>query len=525
MVRVTDGSIIPVSADWLMVQLGRLANFQTYDERKDSFKPCDPPQRLCKAIISLVGQWGLPQLKGVVDAPIIDPQTGRIIEVDGFDSQAGIYLHMPDPDGWESVPENPTDDQCRTAVEVLNYPFQDFPFIGPVDRGGWLACLLTAVCRRLLPTAPAFGLSATCPGTGKTLLALCAAELSGTRAELMPPVGDDENEVKKRLFAALRGGGNTLITDNEIRPIDSSTLCAVLTTDTLSDRILGESQTATVTTSVLIILTGNNLVVVGDLSRRLIKINLDAGVEKPWDRAFDLDPREYTRSNRLRLTRAALTLLRGFKNAGTPRPDGGRMASFEIWSDFIRGCVHWVGRKGWLDVVDPAQSINSNFEVDPETRKLCALLNAWADEFGNGCEMTVAAAIKRAERNLEGELYACLDEIAGERGKINPRRLGRWIERHQGRIYDGKCFVREGTRQHTVLWSVSKAESREFCEFGEFLQTPRGKLSGDNFMEGLKENPRISPNSPDFDEERAAILEFDAGVSREEAEKRARLSP
>ena len=37
-------------------------------------------------------------------------------------------------------------------------------------------------------------------------------------------------------------------------------------------------------------------------------------------------------------------------------------------------------------------------------------------------------------------LATALDEIAGEHGYVNNRRLGRWIERHRDRIVEGISF-------------------------------------------------------------------------------------
>lgn len=444
-------AIYPVTPARLRVILGRLIRFEKYDARKGEYVPCDAPKELCEAILSLGGEWNLPKLRAILASPTIDPATGRIIETGGYDRETGILLDLPHTAQWQGVPENPTPEQCKVAAETLWHPFRDFPFVTPVDRGGWLACLLTADCRPLLPTAPAFGLDATCAGTGKTLLAECAAIMAGGRYELMPPVGDDETETRKRLFAALRGGANTLITDNETRHVDSATLCAVLTTGELSDRVLGESNNVTVPTLALMILTGNNLTLVGDLSRRVIKITLDAGIERPWDRSFDLDPKEHVKTNRLHLVCSALTLLRGFHTAGAPRPKGGRMASFEMWSDFIRGCVCWVAKNGWLDVADPVKSIESNFDADPDTNKLRALLVVWNKHFGSAGG-TVAKAIKAAEGAPDGDLFAAMDEIGGERGKLNSRRISRWIERHQGRIADGLKFVRGEVVRERITW-------------------------------------------------------------------------
>ena len=47
-----------------------------------------------------------------------------------------------------------------------------------------------------------------------------------------------------------------------------------------------------------------------------------------------------------------------------------------------------------------------------------------------------------------------LMEVAIERGVINPRILGRWIERHAGRHCEGMWFDKAGIRSGNDLWRV-----------------------------------------------------------------------
>jgi hypothetical protein len=60
--------------------------------------------------------------------------------------------------------------------------------------------------------------------------------------------------------------------------------------------------------------------------------------------------------------------------------------------------------------------------------------------------MTVAAVIQRAE--ADEALQAALEEVGGQGNKINPRIVGRWIERQVGRRIDGLRFERGVTNRH-----------------------------------------------------------------------------
>lgn len=51
-------------------------------------------------------------------------------------------------------------------------------------------------------------------------------------------------------------------------------------------------------------------------------------------------------------------------------------------------------------------------------------------------------------------LKDAVEEIALERGNINPRILGRWIEKKQGDRLDGRWFERLGERSGNRLWRL-----------------------------------------------------------------------
>jgi hypothetical protein len=56
-------------------------------------------------------------------------------------------------------------------------------------------------------------------------------------------------------------------------------------------------------------------------------------------------------------------------------------------------------------------------------------------------------------------LQEVLQDIAGERGEINRRKLGWWIQRHAGRIVDGRRFVRAQGNSSAERWRVEVVES------------------------------------------------------------------
>jgi hypothetical protein len=64
--------------------------------------------------------------------------------------------------------------------------------------------------------------------------------------------------------------------------------------------------------------------------------------------------------------------------------------------------------------------------------------------------------------NAHGELREVLEDIAAERGEINRKRLGRWINRHAGRIVNGRRFTSLNGSSSSKRWQVESVSS--VCE-------------------------------------------------------------
>ena len=100
-----------------------------------------------------------------------------------------------------------------------------------------VACILTAVIRRILPRAPAFSFDAPAAGTGKTLLGQCMLRLCGSPPDMVPECRDEE-ELRKRLLSALRQGRPGILLDNIRGQFGSAALEGFLTSELYTDRVL-----------------------------------------------------------------------------------------------------------------------------------------------------------------------------------------------------------------------------------------------------------------------------------------------
>lgn len=399
----------------------------------------------------------------MVTAPTLR-MDGSILDRPGHDEASGLlfYCEHPNP---PRVPVKPTVQDALAALKFLWAPLALFPLVDAVANGVALHGLLSAALRASLPTAPGVGFDAPAAGSGKTLLARCIGILAmGSEPSILPPADTDE-ETRKRLFAVLREGQRVVLWDNVREPLGSASLDAFLTAPTFADRVLGSSETITLPNRALFIATGNNLRMTSDTCRRVLTARIDAQSETPYTRDFSFDPAQMVQTDRLAYVVAALTIVRAYITAGKPKMAKGRTASFEHWDDLVRQPICWLaqqvatlagtpGGEGLPTLADPMEAAARAFEQDPETTKLRALAEAWFAAFGPE-QTTVGGAIRRGD--ADALLAMAMDDIAGQAGKINSRMLGRWIERMQGRIVDGKRFVRIGHRAGLLHWAVRQA--------------------------------------------------------------------
>lgn len=471
---VSDGKARPVSPDWLTDHMGRVCEFYSMRHRRKADGedapeegPEDAPLSVARAILAKHGERGFKKLVAVVTAPTLRID-GSILDKPGHDEASGLLFYSEHPNP-PRVPPKPSVQEALAALRFLWAPLALFPLVDAVSNGVALHGLLTAALRASLPTAPGVGFDAPAAGSGKTLLARCIGILAmGTEPSIMPPADTDE-ETRKRLFSVLREGQRVVLWDNVREPLGSASLDAFLTASTFSDRVLGSSETITLPNRALFIATGNNLRMTSDTCRRVLTARMDAQTETPYTRDFSFDPAQMVQTDRLAYVVAALTIVRAYMAAGKPKMAKGRTASFEHWDDLVRQPICWlaqhVARAAGSDegaglplLADPMDAAARAFEQDPETTKLRALVEAWHTVYGVE-QTTVGAVIRRGD--TDALLAMAMDDIAGQAGKVNSRILGRWIERMQGRIVDGKRFVRMGLRQGVVHWAVYATPRRD----------------------------------------------------------------
>lgn len=444
-------TIHAVNESWLTEYFTKVAKWRKYDDRLRCYKHIDAESKYTNIYLSKVGDWNLPPLKSIVECPTLR-RDGSLIIKSGYDKKSGVYVdYQGEP---VNVLNNPTKQDAFDALEILKQPLKDFPFVTENDRAVVLAALLTSVVRHSIPTAPLFAVDAPVKGSGKTLIADSIAITATGRKSVVISQGHDESEDEKRIGALLMQGITAFNLDNVERPVNGDFINSLMTSESISTRVLGQSKMVHLKTNATILATGNNLAFIGDMTRRVLIARIDPQCERPDARKFDVDLSEWLPANRHKLIGAVLTLLRAYLNAGKPKAENFTpYGSFEAWNDLIRGSLLWLG------VDDPLETRQRLESSDTVKSELGAVLALWHSAFFER-GMTAAEISIECEKPNHADLKQALMDVAINKRNdgIDARRLGQWLKRHLERVESGLRFERAGSDTHSkiVYWKVKK---------------------------------------------------------------------
>lgn len=303
----------------------------------------DPPKNMVNQVLALREARGLKPLNAIVTTPV--PRLdGTILDAAGYDPETRLFFA---PSGEIPViPADPTYEEFVEAVQVLMQPFREFLFVDDKTRGGMLSAILTAFFRPVINVSPAYSFEAPGISNGKTLLSECIGALSEGKVVGLSTIPSNEDEWKKRITSEMMRGSNVIIFDNLEGYLRSTSLAALLTGEVWTDRALGGNGIVNLPNRALVILNGNNILLVADLARRVISLRVDAkkGQGETQKRSFNFDPLEECLKNRMDMARAACVVVRYAFLHGKKPP--GSLGSFQQWDSLVRRAVCCVRDEG-----------------------------------------------------------------------------------------------------------------------------------------------------------------------------------
>lgn len=487
--------ILNQDADYLMDRLNRLISWERWNEEKGDYIPCNAPRYVATTLLARRGLWRAQPLVAAINAPTLRPD-GSILDQPGYDAATGLLFVNTAVD-FPPIPQQPTYEDAQAALAFLyKEVLSGFPFAAPHDRSAALSAILTACNRHSLHSAPMHTYNAPVMASGKSLLAdVVALTATGHPATVMSYTPDGD-EMRKRVLSVLMQGDRVVNIDNVEEPLASQTLCTVLTQESFTDRILGVNKTGTAPTLCCWLATGNNLVVAGDLTTRIVPCNLDPQVERPEEREFSRNLYDWIPANRPALVQAVLTVLRAYIVAGKPKQPIKNFARFEDWSGLVRSALVWLGE------ADPLTGREQLEDGDPVRVKLRALLLAWFAVFRTAPATSKEAVSRANETKLDDEgreqpaypaLKECLEEHFSDKGgKVSSNAIGYFLRKYAGRILAGARFEAYGGNAARSAWRVVvlnesqfKAEKGKFTDPGKHPNNPNHP------------NPKPHPNPPE----------------------------
>lgn len=453
-----------LTEDSLRYKLARIAEWvspkksDTPNQKKVQWRPDLPPLWLVKDML-VTPNAPLPYLRRIVNHPIFTAK-GELHIKSGYDRESNCYFDKTD---GLSIPEisNPTKEEVGRALELLNAPLSDFPFVSQAEKAHTIGFMLLPFVRDLIlgPT-PIHLVEAPSPGSGKTLCLNVAAYPALGHVIATMTEGRSEDEWRKRLTSLLIKSPEFILIDNVKGRLDSGAVSAAVTCQRWEDRILGRSETVVVPARCVWAVTGNNIKLSSEIARRAIRIRLDAKVDRPWTRKPEQFKYphilEWVKEHRNHLVWAALTLAQAWISAGKPKPQAKTpiLGMFEDWQYVIGGILEVAGIPGFLCNLEEFYEVS-----DTEGVILRTFVAAWWEKF-------------QEEPVTTGDLY---DFVIKEN---IPVYLGRGkIERGQ-RIYFGQYFLNglrdrqigdyqvssDRTYQGAQLWHLLKINSNNNTE-------------------------------------------------------------
>ncbi len=445
-----DPSIVPTSAPALTRELSVVASWEKYDGRAEDWVRCDPPTRHAAILYDAQGFRHLPPLAGVVRQPYFRESDGELITQAGYDKTSqrfGVF------DPRQFVIPEPTVETARAALALLEELLTEFHFVAATDKAAALSAIFTAVVRPSLDYAPAFHNKAPVFGSGKTYLCELIGAFAGPGGNAKVSYPTTSEEATKVILSLLLTSPAVIeFDDMDTDWIPHGTIKRMLTADKITDRILGVSKTATVSTRTLFLGSGNNVGPVRDLLRRVLTIHIDPRCATPATITYKNFPVEKVRKQRVRYVAAVLTIILAWRKAGSPRAPVESIVTFGgAWSDYCRHPLMWLGHP------DPATALLEQVKHDPDADSLAGLMAEWRSAFG-AMSTTVRKAVDRAEMSYPDLLDAIREFPVEEKGSINRSKLGWLLKKNANRIVGGLAF-QQSTADGRVAWRVVEANS------------------------------------------------------------------
>lgn len=408
-----------------------------------------PPEAVVKNILER-GEWpGFPTLDSVVNTPVFGRE-GMLHMEHGYSSLTRLFhASVVTVGDIAPTPENIAKAKDLLLSELLC----DFPFKDDSSKAHAIAYLLLPFARLMIhgPT-PLHLINSPTPGTGKgKLINACAYPALGYDVPTMTEAQTDD-EWRKRITTVLMSGRSHVVIDNVNHGLNSGDLASALTQPVWNDRTLGANQEVNIKIRTAWAASGNNVPVSEELARRCALIQLDANVEKPWERTGfkHADLMSWAKANRNELVTSAITLINAWICNGKPMFTGKVKGSYEAWTNVMGGILQTAGIPGFLE------NESTMFEAAVSKTQVLAdfVKEWWKKHQGNktGADDLFMLASHADDPSVQaiGQYSGLLDEILGAGNQRSRQiKLGKILAENKDKVIAGYKIVFDGVSRGT----------------------------------------------------------------------------
>jgi hypothetical protein len=443
---------IPTDAESLQLITGTNISYGTYNPKRNGLlEHIGLPTHVAKMAIKAAYENDA-TLNHLVHHPSI--VNGMLLQNNGYYRHPGVYIDSDldyDSFNWEHLSE----DHAMSALATLKDILQDFPFQNEVDKTVAIAAIMTPLLMTQIDDAvPMILIEAHTPGTGKSLLADVIACISlGRRAERT--VQTDGEETRKKLTSHFMAGTPILLIDNVSKQVGGSAMDAALTSNTWSDRLLGANTMLTCKVRTMMMVTGNNMRIKGDLARRVIRCRLDTSVENPEERkGFKYGNLiKHVLENRAKLVHAALTITLAYLQSKPIVNNVPNFGSFEAWSKVVREPLLWLQEP---DVKLSQKKVSE--DSDSSIEGILVAFNHIRAAFGTE-PFTAKELVEKKLGILDTSEAPWWQDVLSP-GDITVAKVRNgFLSKHRGRIYNGTRIVKVEKRGNKgVRWQLEDVE-------------------------------------------------------------------
>ena len=373
---------------------------------KDGYSALNPEQIVIDDMLETINP-PLPYLRKVTTIPVITAD-GKLVREFGYDEESEIYRVRSLDLRRSDLGSN---SKFKTPEEAVEFIFgdclADFPFATQQDKAHALSLMLHDFARNLFTgPSPFFLIDKPIHGTGATLLAGVLCYPSVGRIISNKAFSKSDEEVRKQITSHLMSGGGPYLYDNlpDDEVIDSNVLASVVTSNSISDRLLNTNTVVKLDNLGPWIGTGNNPDFAGQMKRRILRIRLIPTTADPYLRTgFLHDPLpEWIAEHREELVDACLFIVMSWVNAGRPAWGGQPLGSFESFSKVMGGILKHAGVDGFMTNMDFQKDTG-----DSEAEMVRELIQTWWNEKADGnVKVTeIVALASAADLSIEDKWF------------------------------------------------------------------------------------------------------------------------